>query len=148
VEGFSTPFPFTIALFLSQFVPPSQGKMVRFFCAVARGGGVFSVRVEEPHWNEKYSVDDLKKAIKEKMYGFPADHPDNIVRFCFLQLTMSATHKCNEAILWQLVQPFVKKQLQVCYMALVPDEDKRLKLRLSPEQITRQEVLDHVPLYA
>uniref|UniRef100_K3WHA1 Crinkler effector protein N-terminal domain-containing protein n=1 Tax=Globisporangium ultimum (strain ATCC 200006 / CBS 805.95 / DAOM BR144) TaxID=431595 RepID=K3WHA1_GLOUD len=73
--------------------------------------------------------------------------PGNQVRFCFLQLTKATTHKCNAAILWELAQPFVNKQLPVCYITLIPDEDKRLEFRLSPVQITKKEVLDHIPLY-
>ncbi|KAE8952412.1 hypothetical protein PF005_g33252, partial [Phytophthora fragariae] len=73
--------------------------------------------------------------------------PGNSERFCFLQLTKAATHKCNADFLWDLAQPFVDKKLDVCYIALVPDEDKRRKFRLSPVQITKKEVLDHIPLY-
>ncbi|KAG2793767.1 hypothetical protein PC112_g23304 [Phytophthora cactorum] len=73
--------------------------------------------------------------------------PDNQVRFCFLQLTKATTHKCNADILWELAQPFVKKQYEVCYIVLIPDEDKILKFRLSPVQITKPEVLDHIRLY-
>ncbi|KAE9265283.1 hypothetical protein PF008_g31898, partial [Phytophthora fragariae] len=64
--------------------------------------------------------------------------PDNSERFCFLQLTKAATHKCNADFLWDLAQPFVDKKLDVCYIALVPDEDKRRKFRLSPVQITKK----------
>ncbi|KAG2872344.1 hypothetical protein PC114_g26432, partial [Phytophthora cactorum] len=62
-------------------------------------------------------------------------------------LTKATTHKCNADILWELAQPFVKKRYEVCYIALIPDEDKRLKFRLSPVQITKPEVLDHIRLY-
>jgi hypothetical protein len=73
--------------------------------------------------------------------------PDNQGRFCFLQLTKATTHKCNPNILWELAQPFVAKNLPVCYIALIPDENERTAFRLDPVQITKQEVLDHIPLY-
>ncbi|OWY97676.1 Crinkler (CRN), partial [Phytophthora megakarya] len=73
--------------------------------------------------------------------------PDNRLRFCFLQLTKATNHKCNAAILWELAQPFVNEGLSVCYIALVPDEDKRLAFRLKPAQITKKEIVDDVPLY-
>ncbi|KAE8895295.1 hypothetical protein PF005_g27062 [Phytophthora fragariae] len=76
--------------------------------------------------------------------------PDGVLRFCFLQLTKASTHKCDEAFLWELAQPFVNKQLPVCYIALLPDdadEDNRLRFRLKPAVITHQKVLDHIPLY-
>ncbi|KAG1710098.1 hypothetical protein DVH05_017105 [Phytophthora capsici] len=58
--------------------------------------------------------------------------------FCFLQLTMATKHKCNENVLWDLVQPFVKKNLNVCYIALLRDKDKINKFRLDPVEIRKK----------
>ena len=73
--------------------------------------------------------------------------PDNQTRFCFLQLTKATTHKCTPDSLWELAQPFVTKKWPVCYIALIPDEKARTAFRLNPVQITKKEVLDHIPLY-
>ncbi|KAL3664232.1 hypothetical protein V7S43_010561 [Phytophthora oleae] len=67
--------------------------------------------------------------------------------FCFLQLTMATKHKCDAGVLWELVQPFVKKNLEVCYIALIHDKDKIYEFQLDPVQITKREILDNVTLY-
>ncbi|KAE9248689.1 hypothetical protein PF004_g3739 [Phytophthora fragariae] len=76
--------------------------------------------------------------------------PGKVVRFCFLQLTKATIRKFDADVLWELAQPFVNRQLPVCYIALLPedpDEDKRLRFRMNPVEVTLQTVLDHIPLY-
>jgi hypothetical protein len=76
--------------------------------------------------------------------------PDGVERFCFLQLTKAITHKCDAAILWELAQPLVNRRLEVCYLAILPndpDEDKRRRFRLNPAVITQQTLLHHIRLY-
>ncbi|GMF19711.1 unnamed protein product [Phytophthora lilii] len=46
-------------------------------------------------------------------------------RFCFLQYTTATTHKCNADILWELAQPFVGRNLSVCYMVVLSDKRRR-----------------------
>eukprot|EP00644_Phytophthora_capsici_P015902 jgi/Phyca11/536228/estExt2_fgenesh1_pg.C_PHYCAscaffold_490043 len=62
-------------------------------------------------------------------------------------LTMATKHKCNENVLWGLVEPFVKKNLNVCYIALLRDKENIIKFRLDPVEIKKKEVVKNVDLF-
>ncbi|EEY60313.1 uncharacterized protein PITG_12698 [Phytophthora infestans T30-4] len=65
-------------------------------------------------------------------------------------LTRAKTHKLDQEILWSLAQPFVKKQLPVCYIALLFDDgDKSMNTNIAVNSvgIIKGEILRHIPLY-
>ncbi|OQR89386.1 crinkler (CRN) family protein [Thraustotheca clavata] len=58
--------------------------------------------------------------------------PNGEITFCLLQLSRSNTHKCNGDVLWKLAKPYLNKQLKVCYMVLLDDEQKIQTFHLDP----------------
>ncbi|GMF30642.1 unnamed protein product [Phytophthora lilii] len=116
-----------------------------------------SNRREMDYWIPATSLFETIDAVTRCKFSFEHEGSASETpteRFCFLQLTKATTHKCDQEILWKMAQPFVAKQLPVCYIALLFDDssgesrdNKLVKFRLSPVQITKPEVLDAMPLY-
>ncbi|KAK1942733.1 hypothetical protein P3T76_006232 [Phytophthora citrophthora] len=62
---------------------------------------------EMDYWIPAFSLCQTIDAVAKWSF------PDQIERFCFLQLTMATKYTCSDDVLWKLVQPFVKKKLNV-----------------------------------
>ncbi|OQR88468.1 hypothetical protein THRCLA_22858 [Thraustotheca clavata] len=68
-------------------------------------------------------------------------------KFCFIQLTKDNTHKFKSEIFWVFVQPFLRIELHVCYMAIIADKEKVSKFQLNHVHTMKEEVAKCIPFY-